>query len=272
MHTRLIVVTAAAMVLVTGVPGASAQTSSSLMSSDPNGQYLAIKQAMQQMYGRGGPEIRSTFTLLDDPPGYDLYHCANGAEFLGLSGGDGRTSALANLAFDTVIWRNNLAKLGYPAEIVDPLLSEYETARLAAALRSPHETSDQQETARGRFVERVRARLSDYRRSKPSLTPVVVEGGCGAGEVNVSIATEPLGAQVMFIPTFFYELCKAQRLDPDDTRRCNRWREAVDGRLSQVAGDYLYMARWPDGAIRRGTLSFTGMEDGQRVVLRKPQP
>jgi hypothetical protein len=88
----------------------------------------------------------------------------------------------------------------------------------------------------------------------------------------VSIATEPLGAQVMFIPTFFYELCKAQRLDPDDTRRCNRWREAVDGRLSQVAGDYLYMARWPDGAIRRGTLSFTGMEDGQRVVLRKPQP
>jgi hypothetical protein len=269
MGTRLVVVTVAAM-LITGVAGAGAQTSSSLMSSDPRGQYLAIKQAMQQMYNRSGPEIRSTLTLHDDPRGYDLNHCVDGSDFLGWSGVDALTTHFANLAFDTVIWRNNLAKIGYPAEIVDPLLSEYETARLAGALRSPPETRNQQDTANDRFLERFRARLADYRRSKPSLTPIIVEGGCGAGEVSVSIATEPRGAQVMFIPTFFYELCKAQRLDPDDTQRCNRWREAVDGTLSHVAGDYLYTARWPDGVTRRGTLSFTFREDGQRILLRKP--
>ena len=274
MTNRLIVVMAATVALATGVARAEAQTSSGLVSSDPRGQYPAIKQAMQQMYGRGSPEIRFMLerrSLDTNTPEYDLYHCEYGAEYLGSSGVGALMTDFANLAFDIVIWRNNLTKLGYPTEVVDPVLSEYETARLARALRSPRETIDRQKAAKDRFLNQFRAKLVAYRRSKPSLTPVVIEGGCGAGEVNVRIGTEPGGAQVMVIPTFFYELCKAQRLDPEDTSRCNRWREAIDGRLSQVAGDYIYTAKWPDGATRRGTLSFTGMEDGQRVVLRKLQ-
>jgi hypothetical protein len=88
--------------------------------------------------------------------------------------------------------------------------------------------------------------------------------------MSVRIVTSPRGGQVLFIPVFFYELCKAQNLDPDDARSCNRWGEAVDGRLAQVAGNYIYVARWPDGVVRRGRLTFSNKQDGETVLVQKP--
>ena len=66
------------------------------------------------------------------------------------------------------------------------------------------------------------------------LREVVIGGGCGAGEVEVTIVTQPSGGQVLLAPSFYYELCRAQDIDPEDTRRCNRWREAHDGKLEYV--------------------------------------
>ena len=86
----------------------------------------------------------------------------------------------------------------------------------------------------------------------------------------VSVATVPIAAQVMFIPTFFYELCKVQKQNADDPNGCPQWREAVEGKLQSVAGDYMYFVRWRDGVVRRGKRSFDMGDDGRTITLRKP--
>jgi hypothetical protein len=35
-------------------------------------------------------------------------------------------------------------------------------------------------------------------------------------------------------------------------------------------GNYRYVARWPDGTLRKGKLSFGSKDDGKTIVLRKP--
>jgi hypothetical protein len=123
------------------------------------------------------------------------------------------------------------------------------------------------------FMKELVGRLNAYRQSQPALGKVVHEGRCRqeitAGNINVRIETDPSGGSVFLIPTFFYDLCRAQNIDPDDTRRCNRWREAISGRTASVSGDYLYIVRWPDGASRRGKLSVVERDWDGGVILRK---
>jgi hypothetical protein len=111
--------------------------------------------------------------------------------------------------------------------------------------------------------------LNAYQRTHRILPPVIALG-CGGGEIEVRIVAEPPNGTVFFIPVFFHEICRLQQIDPDDQNRCNRWREAIAGTPSMVAGDYVYLARWPDGVIRRGKLSFDGVESGKTVTLQKP--
>lgn len=120
------------------------------------------------------------------------------------------------------------------------------------------------------FTGSIVTSLAAYRRSHPSLPKLVSIGGCGGAELTVSIATDPKGGQVLFIPTFFYELCKVQRQNPDDPQRCPRWRGAFEGHLAEVIGNYMYRVRWHDGTLRRGTLNFAELDDGATIVLRKP--
>jgi hypothetical protein len=229
-------------------------------------QYAAIKTVMQRLYDKGDREIKAILGKGD----YDLYHCSSGSEYLGSTGGDEAMASLANIAFDVVIWSNNLKRLNYPAASWQTPIAQYEANEIALVQKGLAEAVTEWADRRGKFLNALSGRLAERRAKQPSLRKVVVEGGCGAGEVNVHIATEPKGGQVLFIPTFFYELCRVQNVDPDDTKGCTRWREAVEGTLAQVSGDYQYVVRWPDGAVRRGKLSFQNLQDGQTVTLRKP--
>ena len=237
-------------------------------------QYAAIKTVMQRLYDKGDRDIRS---ILGTKGPYDLYHCLVGADYLGEGAEKERgTAGFANIAFDNVVWTNNLTKLGYPARLWQELVAAYEAKEIELVIAAPAQAAKEEQAMnestarRDAFLAALRKPLDAYRRTKPALRPVVVEGGCGAGDMSVSIVTEPKGGQVLFIPTFFYELCRVQNVNPDDTGGCNRWREAVDGKLASVSGDYLYVVRWPDGTTRRGKLSFNKLEDGQTVTLRKP--
>ena len=113
--------------------------------------------------------------------------------------------------------------------------------------------------------------LNGYGDKHPGLVKITYEKGCGAGpEASVKIISYPEGAQIEYITYFNYELCRAQKLDPDDHKTCNRWREAHDSQLTKVTGDYLYLARWPDGKVRRGELRFTDKDDGTTIKLTRP--
>jgi len=191
----------------------------------------------------------------------DLYHCRSGSEFVGDWGEKNELVVrMADLAFDVWSWTNELQP--YPKSVWEPRLSAYESAEIDRLIRDANSNDSAGDRSQA-LAHALAADLNDATREQRATLPkVIVEGGCGAGEFGVRIVTEPKGAQVLFIPSFFYELCRAQNVDPEDTTRCKRWREAIDGTVTQVAGDYSYVARWADGVTRRGKLRFTDAEEG----------
>jgi hypothetical protein len=170
-------------------------------------------------------------------------------------------------------WTGDLRRLKYLPDLWEPQLKEYEKSRLAEMRRSKgSQLVSRIENRKLTFMKQTTARLGSYQKTHPSLAKIDDAGSCRfiarGGEVPVSIETDPAGAKVLLIPSFFYELCRAQNIDSDDTVRCRRWREAISGRVSQVSGDYLYIVRWSDGATRRGKLSVMDA-GGDTLVLRK---
>lgn len=186
---------------------------------------------------------------------------------------------LITAAHDVTRLRALFIAAGYPEQVWKPLLVEYEEQQLeiaiAEARSGPHsregfETSPADEHS-GAFYPRFARALNAYRRtSGADLPEVMIEGGCGAGEIGVYVKTSPPNASVVFIPRFFYQLCQKQGVDPTNVGRCDWWREAAEGMLQGFAGDYIYRARWPDGTTREGRISFTDPTEGQTFVIRKP--
>jgi hypothetical protein len=250
----------------------SAQTSSALVRLDPQRQYPAVKKVMEGFVGGIADQDLSGEVALFG--GYDLDHCASAWNYIGTwASKDDLVVPLANLALDASIWNGALQSLKYPAELWQSQLRQYENAQLAEMrLSQGIALENRLNNRKAAFRKQLVSRLGTYQKLHPSVAKVINEGACRStvrgGEVPLRIETEPPGATVYLIPGFFYELCRAQNIDPDDTARCNRWREVITGRVSHVAGDYLYVVRWADGSTRRGNLSVVDTVDG-KVILRK---
>lgn len=233
--------------------------------------YFAVKTVMQHLYESDPIQARR---LKEVTSKYDLSNCEPGSEYLG----DGKptvTAEFADIAFDVIVWREALTKLGYPATLWQPSLVTYEQQEVDRAIALPtpiyfafsaKDAPDAGSSTIGTMI----GKLNAYRTQHPTLPELITQGGCGAGGATVSIATAPLAVQVLFIPTFFYDLCKVQKQNADDPNSCPQWREAVQGKLESVAGDYRYLVRWSDGVLRRGKLSFDMNDDGHTITLRKP--
>ena len=238
-----------------------AQSSSRMVKADPDRQYEAVKQAMQSFYERG--LLTSTIGEHGAHAEYDLWSCTDPAEFMGDSGLD--LTDFVMLAATTVIWRNDFRKLGVPPIVWEGPVSSYESA----ALKHGGQLSNAQEEA---GKKQIAAALNNYRRqSKPSLPRFIVEGGCGgAGEVEVHLTLQPPDGRLFLIPVFLYKVCQAQHLNPNDPGTCDRWTEVLNGTASYVSGDYIYMARWSDGAVRCGPLGFNNeVQEGKTFAITK---
>jgi hypothetical protein len=261
---------ALAVLLATGQ--AWGQISSRLEKEEPLSQYALFKNTFERMLTQNVIHL----DFLKEEEKVDLVDCTSGADYFapGKGKASARTLRLADIAYEIVHLKALLSHLGYPSKVWQPLLGQYEQGQIRGALqrsRSSDEEISVDEVHEEKFKKNLGDTLNRYRAaSAPRLPPVVAEGGCGAGEVGVRIATVPGNGRALFIPVFFYELCKSQRIDPDDPAHCDRWREPAEGMLFWVAGDYFYRATWPGGAQRHGRLSFTHLEDGQTVTLRKP--
>jgi hypothetical protein len=237
--------------------------------------YFAVKTVMQRLYDADSTKLWSARVKqqqfdrsMGRAPTYDIANCVHGS---GYTGGDPRhdvNSAFADVAFDVITWRTAFQRLGFPASTWQQPLTDYEQKEVDRTIAAAT-TSDEDPIAAA-FDKAMVQRLNAYRATHPNLPQIVDVGGCGAGEGTVLIATVPVGGQVLFIPTFFYQLCKVEKQNADDPSSCPRWREAIEGKLQSVAGDYLYRVRWSDGAIRRGTLRFDMGDDGKTITLRKP--
>jgi hypothetical protein len=242
--------------------------------SNSQQQYLLVKTVIEGLTRRSadqGDGNRVDFTQIEN---YDLYQCESGASFIGAwASNEEIIPQLANLAFDVLSWTGDLRGLKYPPDLWEQQLREYEKSQLAEMRRSRDGQSDSRiHNRKLTFMKQIKTRLGAYQKLHPSLAKINDTGSCRfivrSGEVPINIETDPAGAKVLLIPSFFYELCRAQNIDPDDTVRCRRWREALNGRVSQVSGDYLYVVQWSDGATRKGKLSVMDAR-GDTLVLRK---
>jgi hypothetical protein len=78
----------------------------------------------------------------------------------------------------------------------------------------------------------------------------IVEGGCGAGEIPVSLRI-PRGTSAMIINTFRYDLCLVRNVDPQDMVVCSGWRP-VTGIPMYLAGGYRYILSRAGGSRSSG--------------------
>ena len=252
-----------------GLTSLVAQSSSSLVRTNPTQQYEIVRATMEQFYRQG--LLHSNIERQSGT--YDLWNCTDPAGFMGSDNegapGDSALFKLVDLAQTTTVWRKDLNQLGVPKEVWEPLVSSYENLALqqAGELKGA-----QDEAARNQLA----ATLNKYRQtSSPGLPRFIVEGGCGAGEIEVRIALQPPDGQIFLIPAFLYKLCQAQHLDPTNPRSCDRWTEVIHGAASYVSGDYVYLARWTDGSVRCGPLGFKSFDQEgktfQITKLRSPE-
>jgi hypothetical protein len=224
-----------------------------------------------------------------EPDELDLSHCgSNAGDLLGdWFADEPRTTLLTMLAFDMYVLRDGTKP--FPPGPWRQQIDDYERAeldrRLAARIDVPPGLPPEERLGAAdaaikaitrdgyeaylAFLQNLADQLNALRGSRRDLPKVIVVGPCGGGAVSVRIVTDPAGGQVLFIPTFFYELCRAQAIDPEDPAKCRRWREALSSTLTSVSGDYQFIARWADGAVRRGKLSITDNQDGRTITLGK---
>lgn len=112
--------------------------------------------------------------------------------------------------------------------------------------------------------------LAAYRRAHtPRLPRVKSEGGCGSGETPIKIHTVPDSARVFLVPQFYYDLCKARTIDPEDVDRCRYWVKSIGGQSLSLSGRYRYQVKWPDRTERRGRFEISGMQTPDITIREK---
>jgi hypothetical protein len=245
-------------VILPAIGTASAQTSKAMLRKEAE-EYVTLKRTFQKMFDEGEIKV----SILRDEGAVDLMDCSYGQAYLGSETAghvSGRTRQRADLAYEVVRLKKLMTELGYPESVWRHVLLVIE-----------ENGQSEFDPVGGQHLEKLGEALNAYRRrSAPSLPKATIEGGCGDGEVGIRLMTRPGNGRVRIIPVFFYKLCEVQKIDPNDLRRCDHWREPAQGALLDVSGDYIYQASWPDRAQRSGRLSLTNLEYGQTVTISKP--
>ena len=251
-----------------------AQSSTSFSRAD---KYKSLKVVLQQFYEHG--VVPSNINRDDQKEGvYDLLNCQEYGYYMGFPDEDASTPQVkpnqenddlvdvTDLALNMVIWENDLRKLGIPEAVWGSALSEYEEDSL-------NSKSGAEDVRSAHLADQLNARMAGAGKSRPKF---VERGGCGAGGADVHFQLSPPNGQLFLIPVFLYKVCQVQHLVPTDFRSCNRWKEVFASSVPSLTGDYVYLARWADGAVRCGSVSEDDFykKDGSTIViteLRSPQ-
>lgn len=252
--------------------------------------YVQVRASVQQLYDSG--IVEQAFGGVEDDmippdegssePRVDLSDCSSIYDFYPAYEGDeakpaSKEQKLAQVAYARIGLSTQLTALGYPSRLWKPLLDEWEEGSVDWILSGQpgefpwdKQQATLEETIDTPFMHHLSTTLNAYRNAEnPSLPETMLGGGCGAGEVQILVKTEPAGGTVQIISVFQRMLCSAKGQNPDDTRECAEWHEAGNGFVPSVVGDYRYQATWPDGGKRDGFLRFESLTDGDTVTLRR---
>jgi hypothetical protein len=208
----------------------------------------------------------------------NLEGCDLKETFLPYTESNTRAANYALVASLAVVYERALSKLGYPRSLWGTTIRDFEAyevaradregARFSTATDDAYKFSDEP-FSNGVLSARLKDRMKGYQAAHPQLQGISFAGGCGAGEVPIKIKTSPLAAQVFIIPTFYYEVCRAQGVAPESMSACDHWREVL-APIEDISGSYHYFVRWRDGVARRGILNTRSALMTGALTLTKP--
>jgi len=192
----------------------------------------------------------------DDPGTLNVASCVSGSD-LGMPH-ESPFSYATMLALQIDDYREEFDELKIPPAVTARVFSMMENLAIETLQERQPSTKEQIERLENKrdakyvqLLERMVKDLNTYGKSRKDLPRFVHEGGCGGGEVEVEIKTNPPGGTVSVISLFSYKLCQARGINPDDRERCSGWWEAVSV-SEDLIGEYQYHAEWPDGKKKKG--------------------
>lgn len=243
------------------------------------------------------PASHMVFEDFDDPQAktYDLLDCDLFDDVP--EGLDEEEAERAQLALDIAQMRRDFATLGYPREVYDQPLLDYErwaltgfqpvwSERLVALLaaypdgppeeflgpgQTEQEIADLELLINGDMLTALKNEFEVRRqRLSPELPRIVASGGCGAGESEFEIRMVPANGELWLINAFAFRVCERKVADPWNHQACS-WSQYGEGDNTFASGRYMYEARWPNGTVKRGARvlegSFEEEEDGAETVI-----
>lgn len=227
-------------------------------------------------FGDRGDHSFKTYDVIDCNLGYDLP-----------DNPDWRAAQRALLALDIARMRTELAKLGYAPKVYDAALLAHERAALtqirqatppppvnsasdAAASDEPAaaETEDAYDATFWGHAALAKRMEAQRKRLQPNKPRIIMEGGCGGGEGEFTVALAPANGRLWLVNAFAFKVCERKRPDAWDHRACG-WNEYASGDKTIASGRYMYEARWPDGMVRRGAKILDETADGGAIVIRR---
>lgn len=162
---------------------------------------------------------------------------------------DAQTTVLSQLASEVIAAEIVLGEMGYPKQVWEGELSQFE----AGMLNDIERTKKYRWQTHNQLAGRLITRLNEYRATRQDSVPKVGwDAECGGRGDTYTILTDPAGGQVQYIPAGIYLYCERQGIDPK-TSQCDQWSTARHGAKIVVEGAYRYRVFWrKDGRIEYG--------------------
>jgi hypothetical protein len=223
--------------------------------------YRSLRIIAMQMYNEGVYDEGEFY--IDNSSSNVVY--LQGCSRAGLSGGwyerdeDYTRGALEEIAMQVITMHGTLQREGFERQQWEPVVQEFEQQAVSIATRYSGEAGHK--AFFDTYLPLLQSKVTNLANSLgPSprsgrLVSDDVDGECGDGGIWVQITTLPAGGRVWLMSEFDFRLCRSRGHDPWTSGQC-RFNEYTDSDMGLVAGNYQYLAQWPDGTQSRGARSF----------------
>lgn len=181
----------------------------------------------------------------------------------------------ARIALDVSRLRAELSGLGYPPEVFEQPLLDYERRRLnetAQPMGAPSEDLIGELAAEMESRRQVlQLRRPIAYRDCPAPPPRFASAGYPVpvperGGEDVAILISPPNGRLWLINGFAFRLCERKTANPWNHIGCG-WNEYTTDDGAHMSGRYIFEVRWPDGTVRRGAriLEFDPRDHSQVI-------
>jgi hypothetical protein len=229
---------------------------------DPAKLFSAIQKTVQETMQK--EHMHLGFAVFpQEPNDRDLFFCFDAGTELGIPHTSSKQWA-TTIALHLEVFKAELDALKVPRTVSAKSFAAMEAFGMATLKDQVPKANEEwfayQDKRRAEYVHLLEAFAKDlnaYAATKTGMPHFMIEGGCGAEGQEVTVKTTPPGGTVSYIPVFSFKVCEATHVDPNDPEKCDGWMTAVNATESMV-GKYKYVATWPDGKKKAGTLNVTG--------------